>query len=244
MSQRRALVVGLGLIGGSIGKALRARGWAVGFVDPNVRDAGDAADWRGSLDDAVDVTILATPEDVAVAQLPPVTHGLVTSVCSVMAPFRAIVAGHPMAGSEQTGLAAAHADLFIGKRWFLARDEPLVRQVVEDCGAVVDVVDAEEHDAAVAVTSHLPQILSTALAAYLDDKRELLRFAGTGLATFLRLAGSDASVWTPIVSANRQNIEPHANAVAALVQRIVDGDEEAFHRAQRLYAALTYHPRP
>jgi prephenate dehydrogenase len=244
MSQRRALVVGLGLIGGSIGKALRARGWAVAFADPNVDDPDDAADRRGPLDDDADVTILATPEDVAVTQLPPVTRGVVTSVCSVMAPFHAIVAGHPMAGSEQTGLAAARADLFAGKRWFLARDEPIVRQVAEDCGATVEIVDALEHDAAVALTSHLPQILSTALAAYLQDQRELLRFAGTGLATFLRLAGSDASVWTPIVRANRGNIEPHAKAVAELVQRIMEGDEEAFDRAQRLYAALTYHPRP
>jgi hypothetical protein len=51
-------------------------------------------------------------------------------------------------------------------------------------------------------------------------------------------------VWTPIVRANRGNIEPQAHAVAALVQQILDGDEDAFRRAQRLYAALTYHPRP
>jgi prephenate dehydrogenase len=243
MSRRRALVAGLGLIGGSIGKALRAHGWHVAYIDPFVDDPGDAADARGTFEDDADVTILATPENVALEQLPK-TRGLVTSVCSVMTPFASIVAGHPMAGSEQSGLAAARGDLFVGKRWFVSRDDAVVRQLIDDCGAFADVVDPAEHDAAVALTSHLPQLLSTALAAYLGDRPELLRFAGSGLATFLRLAGSDASIWAPIIAANRDAIAPHADAVARIVRDLLGGDAEAFHRAQRLHAALTYHPRP
>jgi prephenate dehydrogenase len=251
---RRALVAGLGLIGGSIGKALRARGWFVAYVDPHVDDPGDAADARGSFEDDYDVTIVATPEDVRL----PALRGLVTTTFSVMDVGRVlnpasrtespahihVIPGHPMAGSERSGLAAARADLFVGKRWFLARENEIVQSVIADCGAIADVVDPLEHDRAVAITSHLPQILSTALAAYLDDRRELLRFAGTGLETFLRLAGSDAKIWTPIIEANRAQIAPHADAVLAIVRKILDGDADPFQRAQRLHAALTYHPRP
>jgi prephenate dehydrogenase len=243
MTARRALVIGLGLIGGSIGKALRARGWHIAYVDPHVDDPGDAANERGVID--ADLTIIATPVDLAL-DLVREAKTLTTSVCSVMAPLRAaagehFVAGHPLAGSARRGLAAADAQLFEGKSWFLDRDEPLVREVAETCGANVTIVDAEEHDRAVAVTSHLPQVLSTALAAYLADKPEFVRFAGPGLQTFLRLAGSDANVWAPVIDANRANIAEHAAAVERLVREIIEGDPTgAFRRAQ----AYMYHPRP
>jgi prephenate dehydrogenase len=243
MSSRRALVIGLGLIGGSIGKRLRARGWHVAYVDPHVDDPGDAADERGMIADAV-ITIVATTVDVAIPLVRD-TKGLVTSVCSVMAPLRAVgganfVAGHPLAGSAQRGLAAADAHLFEGRSWFIDRDEPLVREVAESCGAIVEVVDAGEHDRSVALTSHLPQILSTAFAAYLEDKPEALRFAGPGLQTFLRLAGSDAYVWAPVIESNRANIAPHAEALAELVREMIEGDPaDAFRRAQHVHAELT-----
>src|SRR4051794_4208422 len=104
MSARRALIAGLGLIGGSIGLALRRRGWHVAFFDsdPNL-DPGEAADERvASLDADADVVIVATPVDVAITLLTSLRAPLITSVCSVMAPLRAIagdcfVAGHPLA---------------------------------------------------------------------------------------------------------------------------------------------------
>jgi len=110
---------------------------------------------------------------------------------------------------------------------------------VRDCGAVAEFVEAAEHDRAVALTSHLPQILSTALAAYVGEHEEVLPFAGSGLATFLRLAGSDASVWKSVIDANRANIAPHAEELARLVREIVEGDPtDAFARAQRLWRKL------
>jgi prephenate dehydrogenase len=149
------------------------------------------------------------------------------------------VAGHPMAGSHEHGLAAARGDLFEGKRWFLDRDDADVEAMARECGAVVEVVDATEHDRAVALTSHLPQILSTALAAYLSEHEDVLRFAGSGLATFLRLAGSDASVWSSVIDANRDNIAPHAEGVARIVQQILSGDSrDAFESAQSLWRKL------
>ena len=247
MSARRALIAGLGLIGGSIGLALRRRGWHVAFVDsdPDL-DPGEAADERvSSLDADADVVILATPVDVAVNLLAAVSAPLITAVCSVMAPLRAVaddrfVAGHPLAGSASRGIAAARADLFEGATWFIDRDDATVREIIAACGANAEIVDAAEHDRAVALTSHLPQILSTALAAYLHDQQIDLRFAGPGLRTFLRLAGSEASVWTPILDANRENLRPHVDAIAEIVRAIVEGDASStFANANEFLAKLS-----
>jgi len=241
---RRALIAGLGLIGGSIGIALRRSGWHVAFFDSDRGlIPGAAADERvQSLDGHADIIILATPVDVAITQLASIRAPLVTSVCSVMKPLRAIaddgfVAGHPLAGSQERGIGAARGDLFDGATWFIDRDNRLVREVIAACGARAEIVDAAEHDRAVALTSHLPQILSTALAAYLESQQVDLRFAGPGLKTLLRLAGSDASIWSPIIAANRQNI--HADAIAKIVKEIIEGDgAEVFEKANRFFARL------
>jgi prephenate dehydrogenase len=243
MPPRRALIAGLGLIGGSIGMALRRAGWHVAFFDsdPDL-DPGEAADERvASLDG--DVVILATPVDVAVTLLATARAPLITSVCSAMAPLRAIgderfIAGHPLAGSAERGIAAARADLFEDATWFIDRDHATLREIIAACGANAEIVDASEHDRAVALTSHLPQVLSTALAAYLHDQHVDLRFAGPGLRTFLRLAGSEASVWTPILDANRENVRPHVDAIAHLARAIADGDASSFANANEFFAKL------
>ena len=252
----RAVIAGLGLIGGSIGMALRAAGWRVAYVDPHVelddaRRAGAADERRDALGDA-DLVILATPADVAVRQLSEVAADAnVTSVCSVMRPLREaagarglqFTAGHPLAGSEQRGLQAARVDLFRGRRWFVDRDDTLVARMIADCGAILDRVDAAGHDRAVAVTSHLPQLLSTALAAWLDANDVDPRFAGSGLRTFLRLAGSDAGVWMPVLAANRDEIARNAEEVEKIVRAILDGDASAFERAQRVWKRLSSAPQ-
>jgi prephenate dehydrogenase len=100
-------------------------------------------------------------------------------------------------------------------------------------------VTAEEHDAAVALTSHLPQVLSTALFAYLSELPEAVKFAGGGLRSF-RLAASDGEMWHSVLAANRDQLRPHAEKIAELVRAIIDGDDsEAFQRARTLWRALT-----
>lgn len=251
----RALIVGLGLIGGSAGMALRARGWSVTYFDPNVdeaaaRDAGAADARMASLAAAIaDVTLLAPPVDVAVDLLGRETFpGVVLSACSVMSPLRKaadargidLVCGHPMAGSHERSLSAAKADLFAGRRWFVDRRDTATGKLIDDVGAVAEVVEAEVHDRAVALTSHLPQILSTALGAYLaQQSEELLRFAGSGLETFLRLAASDAAVWRPILEANRENLAPHVRAVMKMAEEMAEGDPTtSFDAAQALHSRL------
>ena len=236
----RALIAGLGLIGGSIGIALRAAGWRVAYVDPFVDDPGDAADERATELVDADVVVLATPVDVAISEgagRRARGAGVVTSVCSVMGPLRAVagenfVAGHPLAGSEQRGLAAARGDLFRGKVWFVDREHSLVAEIIAACGARQEVVDAGDHDRAVALTSHLPQLLSTALAAHLQESGVDERFVGSGLRTFLRLAESDAGVWAPVLAANEANIAPHLDAVLRIAREMLRGDDGPFARAR------------
>jgi prephenate dehydrogenase len=244
---RTALIAGLGLIGGAVGMALRARGWRVHFLDPHVSldDAqrAGAADVRVESFGDADVIILATPIDVAVEQLRALDAPLVTSVCGVMQPLRDVarntfVAGHPMAGWHEGGLANAHRVQLAGASWFLDADYPLVEELVRDCGAKSVHVDAAQHDAAVALTSHLPQVLSTALFAHLADQSDVEAFAGPGLKSF-RLAGSEGDVWRPLLAANRERIAPHADAVAELVRAIIAGeDDDAFAKARALWQRL------
>jgi prephenate dehydrogenase len=243
-----ALIAGLGLIGGSAGMALRKEGWTISYVDPHVpmgealrAGAADRRIERNALHGiTADVVILATPVDVAVAMMDELKGtGVVTTVCSVMGPFAGseVVAGHPMAGSQDHGLVAARPDLFSGKSWFVDRADARVTDVITACRGVEDVVDPDEHDRAMALTSHLPQLLSTALASLLEPA--LLRFAGSGLRTFLRLAGSESTVWRPVIDANHDAIAERTADLQGTLARILAGDDEAFVRATRLYDALT-----
>jgi prephenate dehydrogenase len=257
---RRALIVGLGLIGGSLGMAARARGWRIGFLDPAVDEAAarrcGAADRKVEQIENADLVVLATPVDVALRlleQLP--AAQLTTSVCSVMGPLSTaarrrglrFTAGHPLAGSQRRTLAAARADLFTGVRWFLeSGDEPLLGSLVADCGATADVVDPFEHDRAVAMTSHLPQVLSTSLAASIEAAGiDVRRFGASGLATFLRLAGSDPSVWTPILEANRENLVTSLDEVIRRARRIAqEPSPEEFDAAHELWRRLDPERKP
>jgi len=236
---RRALIVGLGAMGTSIALALRET-WDVFYIDDDVSDEQGATKGRGSYDDDVDLTIIATPEDAALRDVLPQTRGLVTSVCSLMGPLRRaatgnFIAGHPMAGTEKSGPEGANAAMFVKTMWYIDREHPIVRELGEGCGATVEVIDAEEHDRRVALGSHLPQIFSTALAAYLKGKDPIY---ATGLKTFLRLAAMKAGMWTPLIADNRDNIAPHAEEVMRIVHEIVNGDAKAFGDANEFYKTL------
>lgn len=257
-SARRALIAGLGLIGGSIGMALRRAGWQVGYLDPHVSlddalRAGAADERVDSIEHGHDLLVLATPVDAAQTLLEQVPERLLaTSVGSVMSRLRELadrrglnfIAGHPLAGSQDRGLAAAREDLFRGATWFVDREDPIIAEMIAACGASSHLVAAPQHDAALAMTSHLPQLLSTALAAWLqrqpanpDD--DLTSFAGPGLSTFLRLAGSDVTVWKPVLEANAAILLPHLEAITALAREILEGDPaSAFADANQFWSRL------
>ena len=240
---RDCLIVGLGLIGGAVAMALRRRGWRVRFFDNDPALQLDGVERVDAVGDA-DVIVLATPVDVAAQLLPTIAaRGVVTSVGSVMGPLRAaaqadFVAGHPMAGWHEGGLANAHHVELEGATWFVDAHDERVEELIRACGARSVRVDADEHDAAVALTSHLPQVLSTALFAYLSDIPDVAKFAGSGLRSF-RLAASDGAMWHSVLEANRDHLRPHAEKIAQLVRAILEGDDPgAFERARTLWREL------
>lgn len=237
-------IVGLGLIGGSLGMALRRAGWHVAYVDPGVTP--DEARAAAAADERLDAAagpfiVLATALDMAITQLAGLTgaDALITSVCSLMRPLCdhaekvQFVAGHPFAGSERRGLAAADAQLFAGRPWFLSGPHPLVERMASDTGARPRVIDASEHDRLMALTSHLPQLVSTALASLLRDVPA--EFIGSGAASMLRLAGSAYEVWQPILDGNRENLD---EVTDALLTRIRALSGEDFSNANDTYARL------
>jgi prephenate dehydrogenase len=125
---------------------------------------------------------------------------------------------HPMAGSEQSGPDAADAELFRARPVFVtpqAGTDPVhVERVARwwrACGAEVHETTAEHHDAAVALTSHLPHLLAAALVASIAERRleSVLQFAGAGFADFTRIAEGDASLWRDITESNRDAIAAH-----------------------------------
>ena len=216
------------------------------FVDPNVTladaVAAGAADAKQA-DLAGDLLVIATPADVAVEILHTLegSTAQVTSVCSTMEALRRaagdvdFVAGHPFAGSEQSGLGAARADLFEGRPWFVDREERRVMDLIAAAGGERMVVDAEEHDRIMALTSHLPQVVATALASMLDEIDP--RFIGSGARSMLRLAGSSYDIWQPVLEQNEANISAAAEELWQVMRRI--GPEE-FARAQRIYKELLH----
>jgi prephenate dehydrogenase len=240
---RRVLISGVGLIGGSWALGLRRagfRGVVLGFDKPEALDRVEALgivdEVRAGLPDDVrdgDLVVLATPVGATVELLSgwarAIPAGAVVTdtgstkraVCDAARGLAsAFVGGHPMAGSERSGVDAARADLFDGATWFLVAGEGQARDNVADMvgslGARPVVVDAAEHDRRVALGSHLPQLASSALASVLVNRSEPPA-GGPGLAAMTRLAASPWSVWGDILRTNRDALaEPLDAFIAAL----------------------------
>jgi prephenate dehydrogenase len=260
---RRVALVGTGLIGGSVGLALGKAGNDVVGFDENREHAADALT-RGAVSrvapslagavDGAELTVVAVPvgrlADVVIAVLD-AGAPIVTDVGSVKAPVvRAVeaarpalahryVGGHPMAGSEQEGLAGASGDLFVGATWVLtptAHTDPqafaAVRALVTSLGAEALAVEPERHDALVAVVSHVPQLAASTLmnvaSARGDEHAVLLRLAAGGFRDMTRIASSHPAIWPDICLANRDAIVAALDGYLdelARVRAIVAGEE-------------------
>lgn len=235
-------IVGTGLLGTSLGLALRALGVPVQLADLSptaqalARDlgAGDLARPDGPEPRLV---VVATPPDVAgptvVAELLAHPDAVVTDVASVKAVVAEevtdaagdvaarYVGSHPMAGRERSGAAAADADLFAGRPWVVVPHPAstpeavlAVRSLAADVGASPISLGAHEHDDAVALVSHLPQLAASLVAARLTGASEAtLGLAGQGLRDVTRIAGSDPRLWSAILVGNAG---PVAHALRAL----------------------------
>ncbi|MBS1264282.1 MAG: Cyclohexadienyl dehydrogenase [Acidimicrobiaceae bacterium] len=251
----RATVVGVGLIGGSIGLALRERGWHVSGVDSDeVRLATalemgviDSAGW----DPVAEVTFVATPvahiADAVSEALAASPSGLVTDVGSVKVPVVSavddprFVGGHPMAGSEQDGIGGAVADMFVDTNWVLTPGEGTddaafarVRTTVASLGAEVVTLSPDRHDALVALVSHVPHLTAATLMGLAASRSEehyaVLRLAAGGFRDMTRVAAGHPGIWPDICTENSHAIaEVLDDLIAALgvVRReVADSDRE------------------
>ena len=235
----RAVVVGTGLIGGSIGLALRARGWHVTGRDTDPGRA-ERALGLGALDalghdpDA-DLTFVCVPVLAIAGEAHAALaagSGLVTDVGSVKGPLAAAVAdsrfvgGHPMAGSEQEGVDGADASLFEGATWVLTPTVDTdpntfarIRSVVTSLGADVVALPPDRHDQLVAMVSHVPHLTAATLMALAADSAEehaaLLRLAAGGFRDMTRVAAGSPAIWPDICAENRE-------AIVASLDRLLD----------------------
>lgn len=224
------LVIGSGLLGASAALALRAAGIEVYLDDISPTSLALARDLGAG---EIYTDTMAQPRLVLVAVPPDVTarcviralrdfpRAIVTDVASVKSlvisevlaadvDVTRYVSSHPMAGRERSGAAAADRDLFIGRPWVVIahrRSSDIarlrVRELAVDMGASVVELDAAGHDNAVALVSHVPQLVASLVAARLADAPdEALALAGQGLRDTTRIAASDPRLWTSIVSGN------------------------------------------
>lgn len=276
-------IVGVGLIGGSLARALRAAGQAreiVGYgrrpnvlqraVELGVIDHAEvtlAAAVRGA-----DVVVLAVPVGTMpdiFAQLGRLAFdGVMTDVGStkgsVVAAARAalgsrfahFIPGHPIAGTEQSGVEASQANLFRGRRVILTPTPETntqalgrVRALWEATGAEVSEMPAEEHDHILAASSHLPHMLAYLLMDLLvrrDDHRTVFAASAGGLRDVTRIAASDPVMWRDICLSNREALlavlTQYRDEFGALIAAIERGDakwlEDTFTRAKRARESL------
>ena len=227
---RRAHVVGLGLIGGSVALGLTAAGWAVSGEDRDAATTADAlalgAIGRGDGADAA-VVVVAVPTshvaEVAAAQLAVRAGAVVTDVAGVKGPLVAAldgpryVGGHPMAGSEQSGLHGARPDLFVGATWVLTPTDATTPagyatalSVVRDLGATALALRADDHDRLVAMVSHVPHLVAGAMmneaARLAESDAALLRLAAGGFRDMTRIAAGHPAIWPDVCVENRDAI--------------------------------------
>jgi prephenate dehydrogenase len=253
----RVVVIGCGLIGTSVALALTRAGVRVALDDIDT-DAVDQARRMGAGEvltedtPVADLVVIATPPSAVVDTLYDAqARGLGRAYTDVAGAKEHIwteaelrgsdvlgyVPGHPMAGRELSGPGAAQADLFAGRPWILCpypTVEPdaldAVDALVSLCGGRRTDLTPAAHDRAVAALSHVPQLVSSVLAAQLADLGPaVLALAGTGARDTTRIAGSDPRMWT-------DNLGQSAPAVAEVVERMAGDLASAAAELRRLHA--------
>lgn len=245
------LVIGTGLIGTSVALALRSHGVTVYLSDPSPTSLALASDMGAGTpltqvpNPHPRLVVVAAPPDVAadcvVDALAEYPEAVVTDVSSVKVSISQAVAdraadksryvgSHPMAGRARSGSSFADKDLFYGQPWVIVpsadsseSSELTVRNLAVDLGGIPLRLAPEEHDVAVAYVSHVPQLVSSLLAArLLEAPGGALSLAGQGLRDTTRIASSDPRLWTAIISGNASPIAEVLSDLSADLARVVE----------------------
>jgi prephenate dehydrogenase len=229
-------IVGSGLIGTSIGLALSARGIKVAMSDvdqgaallaQSLVDAGASfesahafdvvvlavppSEFKKALSEEIELNALSTFVDILSIKTKPLLE--VQTFSDILPRY---VGTHPMAGREVSGPQSARGDLFNGRTWILTSGEIASKQSLDRatelialCGGVLVQLSAQEHDQAMALISHTPQLLASVLASQLvGSNSQWLGLIGQGFKDVTRIADSDPSLWKEIISENAENILP------------------------------------
>lgn len=249
------MVVGCGLLGTSVGLALQGSELGDVTLWDSDADALGVAVQRGAgrqwdRSERAGLALVAVPPAAtgqALLQLQRLdiaqTYTHVSSVQShVEAEVEAfspdpsqVVGGHPLAGREVGGAVSGLADLFVGRTWAICASRATSPEAVEHvtrlaraCGAVPVAVDAQAHDEAVALLSHLPQVAASALAGLLEEQGEgpQMQLSGPGLADTTRLAAGSAALWTEVLQANAAHVAPRVRGLAHELHRLAAVLEE------------------
>ncbi|MEY4312423.1 MAG: hypothetical protein RLZZ571_1193 [Actinomycetota bacterium] len=247
------LVIGAGLIGTSIAMGLVKAGYTV-FIDDTDPHAIDIATTRSGAkklgSESIDLVVVATPPskvaDVMRAAVSAHPTAVVTDVASVKGTIlgalatldqeqlERIVGGHPMAGREVSGATAAQNNLFVDRSWVVTKlpkttqsSIDLVKQMISDLGALPIDREIADHDLAVALISHTPQVVASVLAGVLNEaNKEHIALAGQGLRDTIRIASADAKLWTDILANNAANVSDQVSKVAKHLEEIAKAIKE------------------
>ena len=246
-------IVGSGLIGTSIGLALTQAGIKVLLSDssPAVQDlAVDfGAGQKFQEGQNPSLVIVCVPPDVTAAvieqQLELHPEATVTDVASVKATIlekletgtadlSRYVGSHPMAGREQAGALAGRSDIFIGRPWVISPNKlsskssiDLVEALALDLGATLVNLNPNDHDRAVALVSHAPQLVASLLAARLSDSQAGdIALAGQGLRDTTRIAASDPKLWIQILAANSEEVAKVIASLKGDLDKVLDSLKE------------------
>lgn len=234
-------IVGAGLLGASIGHALRDLGVDVVLADASPSQLRLAIDYGAGraarADDRPVLIVVAVPPDVTAdvvaRELADHPGVVVTDVASVkLEPLNQLrargvdlthyIGSHPLAGRERGGAISARADIFVGRPWVVCRDHEtpasdlaIVEGLALDLGAMPLEMTPEEHDAAVALVSHVPQLVASLLAGrFVDAPDGSLRLAGQGVRDTTRIAASAPELWVQILGANAAPVVDVLDALA------------------------------
>lgn len=242
-------IVGAGLLGTSIGLALTKQGVDVSIESASPSSQALAVDYgagrNASASDQPDIVVVCVPPDVTAkivaAKLAEFPSAVVTDVASVKAEIlealtflgsdlARYVGSHPMAGREKGGAISGRADLFFGRPWVITPTDlnpksaiALIKNLAVDLGSTPILMSAKEHDQAVALVSHVPQVVSSLLAARLNvAEPEKVSLAGQGLRDTTRIAASDSKLWTQILTANHEAVSAILTDYAADLKDLAD----------------------
>lgn len=241
-------IVGAGLLGTSIGLALTKQGVDVAITSQSTKSVDLAISYgagRAETDsDEPDLIVVCVPPlmtaQIIAEQLVRFPKAFVTDVASVKAeileelerlaaPIDRYVGSHPMAGRERGGAIAGRADLFVGRPWVItssAKTSPAAVKLVESLALALESsvikTSAQNHDRAVALVSHVPQLVSSLLAARLVPAENTdVALAGQGLRDTTRIAASDPELWVQILEANSAEVLEVIKAFAADLDKVI-----------------------